>query len=125
MMVLPGGVVGSTLGTLALAAAAPRSEPRSPLPVLEAAPPGTVVFDDDGGRVQIVPRRAVPPSEVSYHGGPVITGGTVQAIFLGSAWRDAGPRRRESQAPEALVGHRGAEGGAVRPAPSPLGLPAA
>jgi hypothetical protein len=108
MMALTGVVVGSTLGNFALAAAAPRDEPRSPLPVLAAAPPGTVVFDDDGGRVQIVPRRAVPPSEVSYHGGPVITGGTVQAIFLGSAWRDEGLRGREPQTLEALVGRGGA-----------------
>jgi hypothetical protein len=105
MLALMGMVVGSTFGNLALAAAAaPRDEPRPSLPVLEPAPAGTVVFDDDGGRVQIVPRRAAPPSEVSYHGGPVITGGTIQAIFLGSAWRDAGPRGRESQALEALVG---------------------
>jgi hypothetical protein len=121
MMVLTGAVVGSTVGNLALAAAAPRSEPRSPLPVLEAAPPGTVVFDDDGGRVQIVPRRVVPPSEVSYHGGPVITGGTVQAIFLGSAWRDEGLRGRESQALEALLGRGGA---AVAASLSRLGLEA-
>jgi hypothetical protein len=108
MMALTGVVVGSTLGNFALAAAAPCDEPRSPLPVLAAAPPGTVVFDDDGGRVQIVPRRAVPPSEVSYHGGPVIAGGTVQAIFLGSAWRDEGLRGREPQTLEALVGRGGA-----------------
>jgi hypothetical protein len=108
MMALTGVVVGSTLGNFALAAAAPLDEPRSPLPVLAAAPPGTVVFDDDGGRVQIVPRRAVPASEASYHGGPVITGGTVQAIFLGSAWRDEGLRGREPQTLEALVGRGGA-----------------
>src|SRR5258708_11521621 len=96
MLALTAVVVVSPSGSLALAAAPPRGEPRSSLPVLEPAPAGTVVFDDDGGRVQIVPRRAVPPSEGSYHGGPVITGGTVPAIFLGSARRDAGPRGRES-----------------------------
>ena len=104
MLALTGMVVGSAAGNRALAAAAPRDEPRSSLPVLEPAPAGTVVFDDDGGRVQIVPRRAVPPGEVSYHGGPVIAGGTIQAIFLGSGWRDAGTRGREPQALEALVG---------------------
>ncbi|HYL04528.1 MAG TPA: hypothetical protein VE075_00710 [Thermoanaerobaculia bacterium] len=113
MMALTGAVVGSACGNFALAAAAPKDEPRSPLPVLEQAPPGTVVFDDDGGRVQIVPRRAVPPSAASYHGGPVITGGTVQAIFLGSAWRDEGPRGREAQALEALAGRGGVAIGAA------------
>jgi len=121
MMVLTSAVVGSTVGNFALAAVAPRDEPRSPLPVLEPAPPGTVVFDDDGGRVQIVPLRAVPPSEVSYHGGPVITGGTVQAIFLGSAWRNEGLRGRESQTLEALLGRGGA---AITAALSRLGLEA-
>ena len=124
MLALTAVVVGSTSGSLALAAAPPRGEPRSSLPVLDPAPAGTVVFDDDGGRVQIVPRRAVPPSEVSYHGGPVITGGTVQAIFLGSAWRDAGPRGRESRALEALVGRGGSEVGAIGAALSRLGLEA-
>jgi hypothetical protein len=113
MLVLTGAVAGSTSGNLALATAAPRDEPRSGLPVLEPAPAGTVVFDDDGGRVQIVPRRAVPPGEASYHGGPVITGGTIQAIFLGSAWRGAEPRGRESQALDALVGRGLSEIGAI------------
>jgi hypothetical protein len=111
MLALAAVVAGWTSGSLApaAAAAAPRDESRSFLPaVLEAAPAGTVVFDDDGGRVQIVPRRAVPPpGEVSYHGGPVVTDGTVQAIFLGSGWREAGPRGREARALEALVGGGG------------------
>jgi hypothetical protein len=113
MLALMGMVVGSISGSLALAAAAPRDEPRSSLPVLEPAPAGTVVFDDDGGRAQIVPRRAVPPGEVSYHGGPVITGGTIQAIFLGSAWRDPGLRGREPQALEALMGRGRSEIGEI------------
>jgi hypothetical protein len=124
MLALAGVVVVSTSGNLALAAAASRDELRSPLPVLEPAPAGTVVFDDDGGRVQIVPRRAVPPSEVSYHGGPVITGGTVQLIFLGSAWRDAGTRGRETQALEALVGRGRLEIGGIGAARSSDGLEA-
>jgi hypothetical protein len=116
MLALAAVVAGWTSGSLAPAAAAPpRDEPRSSLPaVLEAAPAGTVVFDDDGGRVQVVPRRGVPPpAEVSYHGGPVVTGGTVQAIFLGSGWREAGPRGREARALEALVGGGGAAIGAA------------
>jgi hypothetical protein len=111
--VVAGWIPGS-LAPAAAAAAAPRDEPQSSLPaVLEAAPAGTVVFDDDGGRVQIVPRRAVPPGEVSYHGGPVVTGGTVQAIFLGSGWREVGPRGREARALDALVGGGGAAIGAA------------
>jgi len=114
--------VGSTSGALTPAAAAPRDAPRSPLPVLEPAPAGTVVFDDDGGRAQIVPRRAVPPSAASYHGGPVVEGGTVQAIFVGSAWRDEGLRGRESQALDALLGRGGSEIGAIGAALLRFGL---
>ena len=66
-------------------------------PVLEKAPRGTVVFDDDGGRAQIIPRQAVAAGEASYHGGPVVAHGAVQAVFLGSGWRDRENRAKEAE----------------------------
>jgi hypothetical protein len=71
-------------------------KPQAPAPaVLEKATPGTVVFDDDGGRAQIVPRRAVPLQEATYHGGPVVSQPTVQAVFLGNDWRKNRARENE------------------------------
>lgn len=70
--------------------------------ILENAPRGTVVFDDDGGRAQIIPRQAVPAPEATYHGGPVVSHGTVQAVFLGSGWSRKESRGRESAVLSAL-----------------------
>jgi hypothetical protein len=108
LALVPGG-----LSPRATVAAPSSRQVQSPPPaVLESAPAGTVVFDDDGGRVQIIPRRPQPAAagggEVSYHGGPVVSGGDVRAIFLGSAWRSEMNRARESRAIEALGG-RGEE----------------
>ena len=72
--------------------------------ILESATPGTVVFDDDGGRAQIIPRQAVAGRDATFHGGPVIAHGTVQAVFLGSGWRDRANREKEPVAQAALRG---------------------
>ncbi len=99
----------SILATLALTLiggavqAAQKPQPQAPA-VLESATPGTVAFDDDGGRAQIIPRRAVASRGASFHGGPVIARGTVQAVFLGSGWRDKANREKESGAQTALRG---------------------
>src|SRR5258707_189696 len=77
--------------------------PQSAPAALESAPEGTVVFDDDGGRAQIIPRQAVPGREATFHGGPVVFHGQVQTIFLGSGWREKANRAKES---EALAGLR-------------------
>jgi hypothetical protein len=82
-------------------------KPQAPA-VLENAPKGTVAFDDDGGRAQIIPRQAVPLPEATYHGGPVVTQGTVQAVFLGSGWRKEESRQKEAAVLGALRG-QGAE----------------
>ncbi len=76
--------------------------------ILENAPKGTVVFDDDGGRAQIIPRQAVPASEATYHGGPVVTQGSVQVVFLGSGWRQEESRQKEAAVLGALR-NQGAE----------------
>jgi hypothetical protein len=95
-----------TAGAVARAGEIPEKQLTTPPAVLEAAA-GTVVFDDDGGRAQIVPRRAVPKRELSYHGGPVVQGGSVQAVFLGSAWRERANREAEPRALEGLTRRAG------------------
>lgn len=89
----------------AAAAAALGREGAAPVPpaVLESAPAGSVVMDDDGGRVQIVSRSATRGGrEVVYHGGPVLSRGNVQAVFLGSGWREETNRGLEARMMEAL-----------------------
>jgi|SRR5947209_7742210 len=97
------------LATLALTliggAVEAAQKPQTQAPaVLESATPGTVVFDDDGGRAQIIPRQAVAGRAATFHGGPVISHGTVQAVFLGSGWRAKANREKESGAQAALRG---------------------
>ena len=115
-----------TLATLALilaagrldaAAADPSRERGTPPAVLEAAPAGTVVMDDDGGRVQIVPRAAAPGGKVADHGGPVVTRGAVQLIFLGSGWRERANRGREAGVMKALEALEAIGDGATAAAP--------
>jgi hypothetical protein len=92
-----------TVSSVARAGEVAEKQLQAPPAVLESAPAGTVVFDDDGGRAQIIPRQAVPKREVSFHGGPVIRGGNVQALSLGSGWREKANRELESRALEALT----------------------
>jgi hypothetical protein len=86
--------------------AAQNTQPQAvPAPaVLESAPAGTVVFDDDGGRAQIIPQKPVPGRDATFHGGPVISRGLVRAVFLGSGWRDRTNREKETGVLEALRG---------------------
>jgi hypothetical protein len=77
--------------------------------ILEGAPKGTVAFDDDGGRAQMIPRKEVAGRDATYHGGPVVSHATVQAVFLGSGWRDRANRTKESTAMDALKERAGAE----------------
>ena len=104
------------LATLALVAtggsvswAAGQPQPQAPAAaVLNHAPEGTVVFDDDGGRAQIIPRQPAESRGATFHGGPVVSGATVQAVFLGSGWRERSNRDKEGQAIAALRDPRGA-----------------
>ncbi|HZF13576.1 MAG TPA: hypothetical protein VFE33_32685 [Thermoanaerobaculia bacterium] len=92
-----------TVSAVAQAGEIPEKQLQSPPAVLESAAAGTVVFDDDGGRAQIIPHQAVPKREPSFHGGPVVTGASVQALFLGSGWREKANRAMESRALESLT----------------------
>src|SRR4051794_20297911 len=91
-------------GAVSQAAQKPQMQAPSASAILESATPGTVVFDDDGGRAQIIPRQAVASRDATFHGGPVISHGTVQAVFLGSGWRAKANREKEPGAQAALHG---------------------
>ncbi|HEX3527522.1 MAG TPA: hypothetical protein VH988_10665 [Thermoanaerobaculia bacterium] len=102
-----------TLAGAANAAEQPQAQAKPAPAILEGAPKGTVAFDDDGGRAQMIPRQAVPGREATYHGGPVVSHATVQAVFLGSGWRDRANRAKESVAAESLKQGAGAETAAL------------
>lgn len=95
-----------TSGSVSRAAEKPQPQVQTPpaSAILQHAPKGTVVFDDDGGRAQIIPRREVEKREATYHGGPVVSRGTVQAVFLGSGWRQRENQGKEPAAVKALRG---------------------
>jgi hypothetical protein len=96
LTLIGGSALQAAQNTQPQAAAAPA--------VLESAPAGTVVFDDDGGRAQIIPQKPVAGRDATFHGGPVISRGLVQAVFLGSGWRERTNREKETGALEALRG---------------------
>lgn len=54
------------------------------------------VFDDDGGKAQIVPADLSPAGPKSFHGGHVLPAAQQVTIFLGSGWGDQQFRGRET-----------------------------
>ena len=59
-------------------AAAPMDRPAEP----------NLVFDDDGGKVQIVPADLAASPQKTFHGGAVLKSAQQVSIFLGSGWAD-------------------------------------
>lgn len=53
-------------------------------------------FDDDGGKVQIVPPDFSMAGPKTFHGGPVLASTQQVSIFLGAGWGDQQIRPRES-----------------------------
>ncbi|HEX3587128.1 MAG TPA: hypothetical protein VH024_14095 [Candidatus Angelobacter sp.] len=53
-------------------------------------------FDDDGGKVQIVPADFSVAGPKTFHGGPVLASTQQVSIFLGAGWGDSQIRSRES-----------------------------
>jgi len=92
-----------TSGAGVLTAGEPSEAPAGPAPVLEAAPEGTVVFDDDGGKAQVIPRDAASGAEPTFHGGPVVARPNVKALFLGSAWRDTENKPARQRAADSIA----------------------
>jgi hypothetical protein len=54
------------------------------------------VFDDDGGKVQIVPADFSTAGPKTFHGGPVLAAARQVSIFLGAGWGDQQFRVRET-----------------------------
>jgi hypothetical protein len=54
------------------------------------------VFDDDGGKVQIVPADLSTAAPKTFHGGPVLASTRQVSIFLGAGWGDQQFRGRET-----------------------------
>jgi hypothetical protein len=54
------------------------------------------VFDDDGGKAQIVPADLSVTGQKSFHGGPVLSTARQVSIFLGAGWGDQQFRGRET-----------------------------
>ena len=93
---------------VAAAQAPPQAAAHRPAPgdVLDAAPAGTVLRDDDDGRVQIVPRHPISATPVIDHGGPVVERESLQLVFLGSGWLEDAPRSLERRVTDAVTaGH--------------------
>ena len=68
------------------------------------------VFDDDGGKAQIVPADFSVAGPKSFHGGPVLATARQVSIFLGAGWGDQQFRARET----ALVDIAGSMAGTHR-----------
>jgi hypothetical protein len=54
-----------------------------------------LVFDDDGGKTQIVPADLSVAAEKKFHGGEVMKSAQQVSIFLGSAWGESQVRSRQ------------------------------
>jgi hypothetical protein len=55
-----------------------------------------LVFDDDGGTVQVVPPDLAVTLEKKFHGGEVMKSAQQVSIFLGPAWGDLAVRSRQA-----------------------------
>ncbi len=96
------GLLGLSVGS-----AFPQEADRKAPLVLENAPQGTVLVDNDGGRVQIVPPAAIQQGRLRHHGGPVVAAPEVEVVFLGSAWGTEAMRATQDRAIKdlAFFGH--------------------
>ncbi|HET9837080.1 MAG TPA: hypothetical protein VFR84_02520 [Candidatus Angelobacter sp.] len=56
---------------------------------VDRPPEPNMVFDDDGGKVQIVPADLAASPQKTFHGGAVMKSAQQVSIFLGSGWADA------------------------------------
>jgi len=54
------------------------------------------VFDDDGGKVQIVPADFYVAGPKTFHGGAILTAARQVSVFLGSGWAGQQARQRQT-----------------------------
>jgi hypothetical protein len=64
--------------------------------VVDRPAESNLVFDDDGGKVQVVPADLKPAAAKTFHGGAVMALAQQVTIFLGSGWADVSARVRQS-----------------------------
>ena len=62
---------------------------------VDRPPEPNMVFDDDGGKVQIVPSDLSAAAPKKFHGGAVLKSAQQVSIFLGSGWADTSIRVRQ------------------------------
>src|SRR5215471_12221695 len=76
----------ATGALMAQQASTPQDRPAEP----------NLVFDDDGGAVQIVPADFAVAGEKKFHGGAVLKSAQQVSIFLGSGWGERQIRSRQA-----------------------------
>jgi hypothetical protein len=72
------------------------------VPLDRPAEPNTA-FDDDGGKVQIVPADLSASPQKTFHGGAVLQSAQQVSIFLGVSWGDQQFRPREASLQDITV----------------------
>ncbi|HEU4950311.1 MAG TPA: hypothetical protein VFT46_00045, partial [Holophagaceae bacterium] len=74
---------------------------------LQHAPVRTVLTDDDDGKVEIVPPRAVagPEAVRTFHGGAILAAPRVTTLFVGAAWSAPEHRPLMTRLGDALVAY--------------------
>lgn len=85
-----GTVTGLSLFSALALAQSPAAPvvPLAPHQVLQGAAARTVVFGDDGGKTEILPRISASATAATpvYHAGPILFRPRIHAIYLGSTW---------------------------------------
>jgi len=77
------------------AALAQQNLPAKPAQPVDRPEEPNLVFDDDGGKAQIVPADLSAGAQKTFHGGEVMQATQQVSIFLGSAWGDRQVRPRQ------------------------------
>jgi hypothetical protein len=79
--------------------------PQEPVAIDRPAEPN-FVFDDDGGKAQIVPPDFAVPGPKTFHGGAVLTSAQQVSIFLGAGWGDQQVRQRQTPLLDVAFGNQ-------------------
>jgi hypothetical protein len=72
---------------------------------IDRPPEPNFLFDDDGGKVQIVPADFSITGEKTFHGGAVLESAQQVSIFLGAGWGDQQIRPRETSLQDITLGN--------------------
>jgi hypothetical protein len=74
----------------------PMAAPQQSAQTIDRPAEPNLVFDDDGGKVQIVPADLSLGTDKKFHGGSVMASVRQISIFLGKGWGDAQVRARQA-----------------------------